>query len=656
MRKVQWGFRQLIIASLMIFITCHTNIVYSEENKTKKLDVLFISAYNSGFISFEDQVEGIKVGLNNNVNLKVEYMDLKTIASEENEIKFYNLLKLGFENYETYDAIIAGDDEALEFCLKYRNDIFKDIPISFLGIQKENVLNEAFTYEKISGVREMESIAANLELIKKFHPTVDNIIFVDNSRGDYYDDAVKKNPSFTFDRIITSELSIDEFEKAIANIKSNSAIISLYPEDFKCGQQLSDFSIIRLILNINPNLPIYNILSYDIGAGSIGGKVVNHFNQGKKAGEIVLGLLDGIDEKELYIAEDSANEYIFDYDALRRFNIKTKYLPENSKVLNHPLDIIKNHKDIFTVVCAIFIILILLIIALIKYINYKKQYEKEIIKAKNKAEEVNKLKGHFIANISHELKTPINVILCATQLLESENYRNNIDNKSTEIIKDNCCRLIRLINNIIDVEKSELNDLKLNLDKYNIVSATEELVMSIIPYAEKKNLNLIFDTDKEEVIMNIDISKFERVILNLVSNAIKFSKENSNIYVKVISGDNYVDVIIEDNGEGIPKEDIPKIFEKFMQVDNTLTRKNEGSGIGLSIVKSFVELHNGEIMVESEINKGTKFTVRLPKIIDKESNNNFSIDEKNYLCEYDVIKEISNIKYRTKTELSDIYI
>ena len=180
--------------------------------------------------------------------------------------------------------------------------------------------------------------------------------------------------------------------------------------------------------------------------------------------------------------------------------------------------------------------------------------------------------------------------------------------------------------------------------------------MSIIPYAEKKNLNLIFDTDKEEVIMNIDISKFERVILNLVSNAIKFSKENSNIYVKVISGDNYVDVIIEDNGEGIPKEDIPKIFEKFMQVDNTLTRKNEGSGIGLSIVKSFVELHNGEIMVESEINKGTKFTVRLPKIIDKDSNNNFSIDEKNDLCEYDVIKEISNVKYRTKTELSDIYI
>ena len=89
----------------------------------------------------------------------------------------------------------------------------------------------------------------------------------------------------------------------------------------------------------------------------------------------------------------------------------------------------------------------------------------------------------------------------------------------------------------------------------------------------KEKFKFNFWYRQEEVIMNIDISKFERVILNLVSNAIKFSKENSDIYVKVISGDNYVDIIVEDNGEGIPKEDIPKIFEKFMQVDNTLTRK-----------------------------------------------------------------------------------
>lgn len=641
---------------IIIYTILFNNTVYAEEYEQYKLNILFISSYNSNFISFEDHIEGIKEGLKNKAYLKIEYMDLNGHYFEGNEEIFYNLLKSNFENYNGYDAIIAGDDEALEFCLKYRDDILKDIPISFLGVEEEEILNKAFTYQKVSGVREMESIETNLELIKKFHPKVDNIIFLDNIIDDSYNDVIMKNPSFTFDKISTSELSIDEFKKYIANIKNNSVIISLYPESFKSGEHSTAFKINELISEINPNVPIYNILSYGIGSGSIGGRVVNHFNQGKKAGEIALGLLDGIDEKSLYIDDDSANEYVFDYKALRKFNIKTRNLPENSRILNYPINIIKEYKSIFIIVSSMFGILIFLIIALIRYIDYKKQYEKEIINAKNKAEEANKLKGHFIANISHELKTPINVILCATQLLESENYTNNIDNKNTEVIKDNCCRLIRLINNIIDIEKAELNDLKLNLNASNVVSVTEELVMSIIPYAEKKNLNLIFDTNEEEVIMDIDSSKFERVVLNLVSNAIKFSNENSNIYVKVISKDNYVDVIVQDNGEGIPKKDIANIFEKFMQVDNTLTRKNEGSGIGLSIVKSFVELHSGEVMVESEINKGSKFTVRLPKTIKKDINNRCSIDEKNDLYEYNIIKEISNIKYRTKTELSDIYI
>src|SRR5699024_9374622 len=111
-----------------------------------------------------------------------------------------------------------------------------------------------------------------------------------------------------------------------------------------------------------------------------------------------------------------------------------------------------------------------------------------------------------------------------------------------------------------------LNDLKLNLENSNLVNLAEELVMSIIPYAEKKNLNLTFDTNEEEVIMNIDVSKIERVILNLVSNAIKFSKDEGNIYVTVNSEDKYVNIIVEDNGVGISQEDICNIFENFMQV------------------------------------------------------------------------------------------
>lgn len=658
MKKKQWRISILMVSILIIFIILHENIAYAEENDNKNLNVLFISSYNSNFISFEDQVEGIKAGLHDKVHLRIEYMDFKVLGYEENEERFYNLLKLSFENYEEYDAIIAGDDEALEFCLKYRDDLFKDIPISFLGVQKETLLEEAFKYEKVSGVREMESIESNLELIKKFHPNTENIIFLNDYGDNFYLDIVDKNFNFNFNNIITSNLTINEFKETIKSIENNSVIISLYPDDFKNGEWMKPLNVNELISNIRSDLPIYNVLDYGIGTGSVGGKVINHFRQGKKAGEVVLGLLEGIDERKLYFDNDKANEYIFDYKILRKFNIKTKDLPDNSKIINSPIEVIKEYKILFIALCVVFLVLLLLIVYLIQYINYKKRYEKEILNAKNKAEEASNLKAHFISNISHELKTPINVILCAIQLIELKNLKNNHDNekKNISIVKDNCYRLIRLISNIIDIEKAELNDLKLNLENNNIVTLTEDIVMSVIPYAEKKNLNLIFDTDEEEVMIDIDAIKIERVILNLLSNSMKFSKENGYIGVKISSLDKYVSIVVEDNGLGIAKEELTNIFERFRQVDNSLTRKNEGSGIGLSIVKSLVELHGGEITVQSELNKGTRFIVKLPKEMNINKNNKCIRIEEDKECKENISDEIRNINYRTKTELSDIYV
>lgn len=551
MKRVQKKISVLISVLIITYIALRVNCVYALEYTEEKLNVLFISSYNSNFISFEDQVNGIKNGFKTNINLRVEYMDINGYHTRDDEEKFYNLLKSSFENYENYDVIITGDDEALEFCLRYRNDIFKNIPISFLGVQKEEVLQEAFKYDKVSGVREMESIEENLNLIKKLHPQTENIVFLNDIGEVFYEDIVNKNPSLNFQEILTSKLSIDEFKRTINNLKDNTVIISLYPEDFKNGGWLKSSEVNKLIAVLNPKIPIYNVLQYDIGSGSIGGKVINHFNKGKKASEVALGLLEGKDPKELYVGTDSANEYIFDYNVIKKFKIKMKNIPKNSRLINSPLHMVKQYKSVFITLSIIFIILILLILSLIKYISYKKRYEKEILKAMKEAEEANNIKANFITNISHELKTPINVILCAIQLLES-NCCNNYKNKNTMgIIKNNCYRLTRLINNMIDIEKAELNNLKLSLEDVNIVNLAEELVMSVVPYAERKNLTLIFDTNEEDVIMSIDISKMERVILNLISNAIKFSKENGEIYVTVTSKNESLEISVEDNGIGI---------------------------------------------------------------------------------------------------------
>ena len=655
MKRVQKKIGILIGILIITYIMLSGKTVFAEEDKNEKWNVLFISSYNSNFISFEDQVEGIKAGFKNNVNLRVEYMDINGYYNEQNEEKFYTLLKSSLENYKNYDAIIAGDDEALEFCLKYRNDIFDNTPIAFLGVQKEEVLEEALKYEKVSGVREIESIEENLELIKKFHPDIENIIFLNDKGEHFYEDIVNKNPNLNFKTIITRELSIYEFKKAINNLKDNTAIISLYPSDFKNGEWLKYLDINKLISEINPKIPIYNVLQYGIGSGSLGGKVINHFNQGKMASEVALGLLEGKDPKELYIDTDTANEYIFDYDAMKKLKVKIKDLPQCSRIVNSPLHMVKQYKNVFITLSIIFIILILLILSLIKYIYYKKRYEKEILKAMKEVEEANNLKANFITNISHELKTPINVILCAIQLLESKGCNNYKNRNTMGIIKDNCYRLTRLINNMIDIEKAELNNLKLSLEEVNIVSLAEELVMSVVPYAEKKNLTLIFDTNEEDVMMSVDISKIERVILNLISNAIKFSRENGEIYVTVTSQDECLEISVEDNGIGIADKHKRDIFKKFVQVDNSLNRKNEGSGVGLSIAQSLVELHNGKITVESEINKGTRFTVILPKEIFKyeDSNNDKDLKDSNDMR---VIEYNESTKFKTRTELSDIYM
>ena len=647
-----------ISSVLFVIIVLFTNIVYAEKNEKEKLEVLFISSYSSNFISFEDQVQGIREGLNNNANIKIEYMNSSNIDLEENELRFYDLVKMNLENYNNYDAIIVGDDEALEFTLKYREDIFKGIPIVFLGIQRTDLIRKAFEFEGISGVRELESVEENIDLIKKLHSNIENIIFLNDCGENFYPDLVEKNPQFNFGELITNELSIDEFRKVISELEENTAIISLYPNHFKDREWLNTQDINKMIAELNPNIPVYSILNYSIGTGSIGGKVIKHFEQGRLAGQIVLQLLEGKDEEEVYIGYDLANKHVFDYNVLKNFNIRISSLPDNSEIINNPLNIIKEYKSVFIITCIMFLTLLLLVVALIKHIQYKNKFEKEIIKAKDKAEEINRLKAYFISNISHELKTPINVILCAAQLLESkrvDNYNINNENNTIDIIKDNSYRLIRLINNIIDVEKGEVDELTLNLKKDNLVSLIEDIVTSVIPYAKRKELNLIFDTEEEEIIMDMDIEKIERIILNLLSNAIKFSNENGNIYIRIMLNNDDVDIVVEDEGIGISKDDIPYIFDKFIQVDNTFNRKNEGSGIGLAIVKSFIEIHNGKIMVESQVGKGTKFIVKLPKIINNEDTTADSHIYKSSFSEKNIIDELRSIKCRVKKELSDIY-
>lgn len=267
--------------------------------------------------------------------------------------------------------------------------------------------------------------------------------------------------------------------------------------------------------------------------------------------------------------------------------------------------------------------------------------------SKNKMEEALQMQKELFANISHELKTPLTIISSANQLIESYIYKNSdvsICNKvavKIEMIKENTNRMKKLIGNILELSKIESGFSKLRLTNVNIVSIVENIVQSIPENFKGKKLSIIFDTNTEEKIMAIDVDKIERAVLNLISNAIKFSDTESEIVVTVIDNEQYVNLSVKDNGIGIDKKNLDAIFERFEQVDRSFTRNAEGSGIGLSLVKSIVEMHEGKISVKSEVGKGSIFKMKLPvKIMNEVGSSRDNIN--------------TNILEMVNIELSDI--
>lgn len=262
-----------------------------------------------------------------------------------------------------------------------------------------------------------------------------------------------------------------------------------------------------------------------------------------------------------------------------------------------------------------------------------------------KERELENLRNEFFANLSHEFKTPVNLIHSALQLLRVNFKRMQLDEKDYskcfDICNQNISRLLKLISNLIDSTKIDSGYFKYNPQNYNVVSVIEDTALSVLAYCEQNHIEMIFDTEMEEKILYFDLELMERIILNLLSNAIKYSK-GTQLFVTVKQGEDNVLIIVEDNGVGIPKDYLDNIFEKFSQVNNRFTKVGEGSGLGLYLVKSFINMHNGEIFVQSELGKGTRFIISLPDIQGP--------DEPIYSSLYSKMEFVE----RTKFEFSDL--
>lgn len=313
---------------------------------------------------------------------------------------------------------------------------------------------------------------------------------------------------------------------------------------------------------------------------------------------------------------------------------------------NNLISVIMSHRDITEV---------------INNERYIQDHHNQLLMAeKEKREslqELIKLKDDFLYMITHELKTPMAVINMALQAIEQlckDEVTEGVD-KYLKMINQNTNRQLRLVNNLLDITRLSLSEVKIDRTNFNIVYVVESIVSSVQLYAEQKNVNLKFTTNLSKKNIYFDEEKIERILLNLLSNALKFTSSGKSITVNLSirkhKNANMISISVHDEGIGISEDKQKIIFERFGQADTTLSRQAEGTGLGLYLVKLLVDVLDGEISLKSKIGKGSTFTVLFPEIkptnIDeiesgKEDNNK-------------LVGSDRNVIQTAKIEFSDIY-
>lgn len=255
-----------------------------------------------------------------------------------------------------------------------------------------------------------------------------------------------------------------------------------------------------------------------------------------------------------------------------------------------------------------------MVIGTIEDITERKEAEDALLHAKIVAEAASKSKDEFLATMSHELRTPLTSVIGFSDVLLDKAF-GELDEKQARYVTHICDagkHLLKLINDILDISKVEAGRMELHNEHFSIPVAIDEVEMLLSPLAKKKHIKMGVDVDQQVDTINADRTKFKQILYNLGSNAIKFTSDRGSVNILARRSDNVIIISVNDNGIGISDEDVGKLFHPFTQLNSYLTHDNKGTGLGLALVKKFVELHDGRIWVQSKVGEGSTFSFSIP--------------------------------------------
>lgn len=648
MKKIK-RFSILLFMLAIIIILFNINSFASNENK----NILILGSYNAENGWEQSIIKSIKSN-GSDLNIKVDFLDSISSQSKEYNESIMNVLNLKYMN-DKIDCIITIDDEALKFArenLFNKNSFMYQKSIVFVGINSyvNLTLQER---EYITGLLEYQDNLSFIELVLKLNKKANDIYILLNKS--IYCEMIKAN-ILAVEKFISRPVNIhmiegnnfEEIETQVEQIPDSAAIIlcGMFKQDD--GNQLISSKNVVSTIKSKTKACIYSKLIEYVEDGAIGGII----NDGEKLGSIatlfVQNILNSQENEVISPAYNTFSTPVFNFNAMRHYKVNPMLIPSESIVINKGTFDLLLPKCLEIIVWIVVCILVLGVLSIVFLYNTGKKKSKKDKALLRESLERDEIKTDFILTISHELRTPLNIILNANKLLEVKIDKNDYEKKffikQLTLINKNSNRLLRLINNLIDVSKIETGHIDAIFNNENIVDVVEDTTMSVIDLAQSYGIEIIFDTQEEEIITAIDKHKIERVMLNLLSNSIKFTNDGGHIFVSIKKDNDDIFIEVKDDGIGMSDELKKHLFEKFRKAKlyPSLERANEGSGLGLFIVQGLVNLHNGSIEVESELGKGTTFLIKIPQgFVDKDRVFNGNIG--------------MPLDYTSKIELSDIY-
>ena len=507
------------------------------------------------------------------------------------------------------NAIILPDDSVnLKTWMPGAVDFFNDFT--------DSSVKAGFVYEY--------DVEANINLIKHLYPNTKNIAFVsDNSYGGVSLQAhvvaeMKKHPELNLILLDGRTNTIYTISDKLHELPPNTALLmGTWRVDMYDGYFMRNATY--TMMEAAGDVPTFSISSVGIGYWAIGGVIPSYRPLGKDMAYQAVRLLQGADSDRIEV-EVIPNKVMMDSKIVKEKRLDLSFIHQPIEMVNENPSFYEQYKYHIWTVAAILVVLSAgLFVSLYFYYHTKKlkdelqESESALRDAKDRAEESSRLKSAFLANMSHEIRTPLNAIVGFSDVLASGGSSEDEQQGYVDIIKTNSDLLLRLINDILDVSRLEADRVTFTFEECDVVPLCQRVLASV-SQARKSENEFIFECDRESMDMRTDTQRLQQVIINLLSNADKFTRNGKiTLGLKVDEKQREALFSVSDTGTGIPLEKQKLVFERFEKLNEYV----QGTGLGLSICKLTVEKWGGEIWVDPGYTDGARFVFTHPLDIEQ---------------------------------------